>query len=268
MTTAIQKTFAVSLAHAGVRSLAGPLYSAYVVLPQNHGISHLKIPVVLLNDAETKMLALQIAQKSLFFEIAMTLQEDLNTISDGISRNIQKLYLNEKIKAYTGPITVDSEEVFSTLYNLNQVEHAEYFNDSYSAAKILAAASFNKELNHYEREHHGVCFGEHKGYPTSEHLKLLKKHGITPFHRQKQAQEALDGSPLIKRKVLYPISLEDNKWLMENVNQLMLERPDVLTPNQETFMNALIAQVLQEEKVLSVKQLEIFIRIKRKLSYL
>lgn len=271
MTTSIQTTISVSLAHAGIRSLAGPLYSAFVVLPLEHDISHLKIPPVLLNDVEIKNLALQIVKKAMFFEIAMTLQEDLDkmdNIVQGISHNIELLYLNEKIKSYTGPIIVDEEETSSKIKNVMVIKNAEYCNDSYSAAKILATASYNKELNHYEREYHGFQFGEHKGYPTSEHLKFLKKQGVTPFHRQKVSHNALNGATLTKRKILSTLSLEDNKWLMENANILLLERPNVLTPSQENFLNALIAQVIQEEKVLSVKQLEIFIRIKRKLSYL
>jgi ribonuclease HII len=52
-----------------------------------------------------------------------------------------------------------------------------------SAASILAKVARDAELYELDRQYPQYSFAKHKGYPTSEHLKALTLHGVSPIHR-------------------------------------------------------------------------------------
>lgn len=52
-----------------------------------------------------------------------------------------------------------------------------------SAASILAKVTRDKIIEKFHFQYPEYNLIKHKGYPTQEHLELLKKYGPTPFHR-------------------------------------------------------------------------------------
>ena len=53
-----------------------------------------------------------------------------------------------------------------------------------AAASILAKTARDEDCFRLEREYPGYGFAKHKGYPTPEHLAVLKKLGPCPEHRR------------------------------------------------------------------------------------
>lgn len=52
-----------------------------------------------------------------------------------------------------------------------------------SAASIIAKVTRDEEMIEWGQYYPNYGFADHKGYPTREHLKAIKKYGITPLHR-------------------------------------------------------------------------------------
>ena len=52
-----------------------------------------------------------------------------------------------------------------------------------SAASILAKVARDAELYELDKQYPLYGFAQHKGYPTTMHLKALQQFGICPQHR-------------------------------------------------------------------------------------
>jgi ribonuclease HII len=53
-----------------------------------------------------------------------------------------------------------------------------------SAASIIAKVTRDYLMTLFDKNYPLYGFSQHKGYGTVMHLKALKKHGVTPLHRQ------------------------------------------------------------------------------------
>ena len=53
-----------------------------------------------------------------------------------------------------------------------------------SAASILAKEYRDRQMIELDKIYPQYQFAQHKGYPTKLHRDLLKKHGVSPVHRQ------------------------------------------------------------------------------------
>jgi ribonuclease HII len=59
-----------------------------------------------------------------------------------------------------------------------------------SAASILAKVHRDRWCQELHRQYPQYGFDGHKGYGTAAHLKALKEHGATPWHRKSFAPVA------------------------------------------------------------------------------
>jgi len=53
-----------------------------------------------------------------------------------------------------------------------------------SAASILAKVARDAEMLRLHERYPQYSFDRHKGYPTAEHLKALRKYGVSAEHRR------------------------------------------------------------------------------------
>lgn len=56
-----------------------------------------------------------------------------------------------------------------------------------AAASILAKTARDENLYQLDKIYPQYHFAQHKGYPTAEHLMLLKEYGVSPIHRRSYA---------------------------------------------------------------------------------
>jgi len=54
---------------------------------------------------------------------------------------------------------------------------------SIAAASIIAKVTRDRMMLDYDLEYPEYGFAKHKGYPTKDHIRALKKHGPSPIHR-------------------------------------------------------------------------------------
>lgn len=55
---------------------------------------------------------------------------------------------------------------------------------SIAAASVVAKVERDRLMAEYDRTYPQYGFAKHKGYPTPEHLRALKRHGPCPIHRR------------------------------------------------------------------------------------
>ena len=69
-------------------------------------------------------------------------------------------------------------------YNLKNVIKGDQKISSISAASIIAKVSRDKFITKLSKEFNGYGWDANSGYATKEHLKAIKKFGITKYHRK------------------------------------------------------------------------------------
>ena len=68
--------------------------------------------------------------------------------------------------------------------NVQTIVHGDALEPAISAASILAKVARDRLMKELHLQYPVYGFDRHKGYPTAEHLRLLKEHGPCAIHRR------------------------------------------------------------------------------------
>ena len=68
--------------------------------------------------------------------------------------------------------------------NLNTIKHGDRIVPIISAASIIAKVTRDKIMLKIDKEFPMYNFRKHKGYPTKNHIQMIKKYGICKYHRK------------------------------------------------------------------------------------
>lgn len=198
----IDKSFAENLMHesellnqgykyiAGVDEVgrgcfAGPVVAAAVIMEPFIRIPYLtdskKIP-----KSKHNLILQEVKKHIIAYNIAVI---DAPTIDD---INIRQATLKAMKLAVDGLevnpdyILVDGSDLITNLdIPQKNVIQGDYYSHTISAASLIAKAYRDKLMADYD-ESFGNKYEWEKnaGYPTLKHIELVKKHGLTPYHRR------------------------------------------------------------------------------------
>jgi ribonuclease HII len=169
---------------AGRGPLAGAVYAAAVILPQNYDLPGLndskklsaKRRDVLFDAIQSCAIAWSVAQASI---------EEIDEL------NILHASMLAMQRAVAGLAVVPAEALIDgnrVPKGLTVAGRAIVGGDALeaciSAASILAKVSRDREIESLEALYPGYGFAQHKGYPTAQHLEALKRLGPCPVHRK------------------------------------------------------------------------------------
>ncbi|MBE6791073.1 MAG: ribonuclease HII [Ruminococcaceae bacterium] len=167
---------------AGRGPLAGPVFAAAVILPDNMeelGINDSKK----LSEKKRDVLFDVITEKALAYCIASADEKEidelniLNATFLAMKRAVDGLSLKPDIALIDGnrkPAT-GIEEMTLVKGDAKSI--------SIAAASILAKVSRDRFLLELDEKYPEYQFRKHKGYPTALHYEMIKAHGISPVHR-------------------------------------------------------------------------------------
>ena len=68
--------------------------------------------------------------------------------------------------------------------NLNTIKHGDRIVPIISAASIIAKVTRDRIMLKIDKEFPMYNFRKHKGYPTKNHIQMIKKYGICKYHRK------------------------------------------------------------------------------------
>ena len=167
----------------GRGSLIGPVYAAAVILNKS-------INTKLLKDSKS-------LSKNKREELSKYIKKNsIWTIGQASTKEIEKInILHASLLAMKRAIIKLKKKPSLVLIDGNKLPHIENYNLKYvikgdkkipsiSAASIIAKVSRDKFIKTLSKEFENYGWDSNSGYGTKEHLRAIKKFGITKYHRK------------------------------------------------------------------------------------
>lgn len=172
---------------AGRGAIAGPIFASAVILPwEFFSLETIEIKdSKLLSPKKREKLFKKICKEALSFSIAKAEVEEINQLGVlkatllAMKRSLEGLDLKPDLVLIDGPLTIpDYKGKQKALVKGDKICL------SISAASILAKVARDKYMENLSFLYPEYQFDKHKGYPTKDHLKRIKKYGISEVHRK------------------------------------------------------------------------------------
>ena len=167
----------------GRGSLIGPIYAAAVILKKNIKKKEIKDSKKL-SKAKREILAKYIKKNSVWAIGAASLEEIekiniLNASLLAMKRAIKKLKIKPKLVLIDGNKSPKIKN-----YLIKTVVKGDEKIKEISAASIIAKVSRDKLINKMSKKFKKYKWDLNVGYGTKDHIKAIRKYGITKFHRK------------------------------------------------------------------------------------
>ncbi len=170
---------------AGRGPLAGPLFVAAVILGENglkiEGLNDSKK----LSEKKREYLYDIIKEQASYWSIIEISPQEidkkniLKATMDGMAKAVQNLQITPDICLIDGNRLPKNLSIPAKAIVKGDSKYA-----SIAAASILAKVSRDRFMVELHKEFPEYNFLKNKGYGTKEHIKAIKKYGITPWHRK------------------------------------------------------------------------------------
>lgn len=169
---------------AGRGCLAGPVYSAAVVLPKDYKNK-------ILNDSKQvsekkrELLRFEIEKEAIAFGIGVVDNNEIDEINIlnasflAMHRAIDALELKPELLLIDGNRFKPYKKIPHECIIKGDGKFL-----SIAAASILAKTYRDEFMDNAHLNHPFYDWNNNKGYPTKAHREAIKKHGITDLHRQ------------------------------------------------------------------------------------
>jgi len=178
-----KELFLIGIDEAGRGPLAGPVAVGAVAMTSK--------PKFLKGIKDSKKLSakqrgewLIILEKHFEFHAAMVGPQMIDKI--GISR-ATKLAVSRVLRKFRKEpdlVLLDGSLFASRRYAQKTIIKGDEKVQIISAASIIAKTTRDAKMFRLHKKFPQYCFNKHKGYGTKLHYKMLKKHGLSPFHRR------------------------------------------------------------------------------------
>ena len=183
--TAHEKGFKVvcGIDEAGRGPLAGPVFAAAVILPENY--SH---PV--LNDSkklsEKKRDAVydDIIKDALSYSVGIATEEEIDEIN---ILNATFLAMKRAVEGLTVKpdfAYIDGNQYPKTGITEETIVKGDGKCISVAAASIIAKVSRDRFMLEIDKQYPEYQFSKHKGYGTKLHYEMIEKYGVSKVHRR------------------------------------------------------------------------------------
>ncbi|MFZ9139223.1 MAG: ribonuclease HII [Bacilli bacterium] len=168
---------------AGRGPIAGPVVAAAVILPQDFFDPRIHDSKQLNATIRTELFSL-IQSKALSFAVTVI---DVDTITKinilEASRLAMQLCL-EKLTIEYDLVLSDAMKLPKQTVKVIPLIHGDALSQTIAASSILAKVTRDQWMDKLDQHYPHYLFSQHKGYPTPQHLTLLKKYGpISGIHR-------------------------------------------------------------------------------------
>lgn len=169
---------------AGRGCLAGPVFAAAVILPEN--FSHpLLNDSKKINEKDRFQLRDMVEREALAFAVALVDHEEIDKINI-LNASIKAMHLAlRQLSIRPGFIIIDGNRFkpFENLAHQCIIQgDSKYY--SIAAASILAKTYRDEYMLNLAEEYPQYDWKSNKGYPTIMHRNAVIAHGLSPFHRK------------------------------------------------------------------------------------
>ena len=176
---------------AGRGPLAGPVYAAAVILPQDirlDGINDSKK----LSPKKREELFDEITKKAISYAVFSVDEEKIDEINilnaTHMAMNGAVLSLSQK----PDYVIIDGNSISGMNIPHETIVKGDAKSISIAAASILAKVSRDRYITKTAELYPEYQFEKHKGYGTKEHIEAILKYGISPIHRKTFLKKILE----------------------------------------------------------------------------
>ncbi len=169
---------------AGRGCLAGPVVAAAVILPAN--FSH---PILTdskqLTEKQRIELKEVIMQTAIAWAVAWCTHDEIDKINILNASFLAMHRAVEQLKVQPGHLLIDGNR-FKPYKSLPHscIIQGDGLYYSIAAASILAKTYRDEWMARLGEEFPPYFWAKNKGYPTEDHRRAIKEHGVTPYHRK------------------------------------------------------------------------------------
>ena len=167
----------------GRGSLIGPVYAAAVILNDSINKKLLKDSKSLTKDKREELY--KYIKENSIWAIGQASIKEIEKINILHASLLAMKRAILKLKKKPCLVLIDGNKLPNLKnYNLKYVIKGDQKISSISAASIIAKVSRDKFITKLSKEFNGYGWDTNSGYGTKEHLKAIKKFGVTKYHRK------------------------------------------------------------------------------------
>ncbi len=168
---------------AGRGPLAGPVYAAAVILPENVRLDGINDSKKLSEKKREELFEeiIQIAVDYAIYPVDETVIDRINIL------NATHVAMNGAVNSLkTAPdyVIIDGNSIKGMELPHETLVKGDAKSISIAAASILAKVSRDRYITEMAKKYPEYGFEKHKGYGTKAHTDAILKHGICPIHRR------------------------------------------------------------------------------------
>ncbi len=163
--------------------LAGPVFSAAVILNKNINTKNIKDSKKL--SFKQRILLSKYIKKNSIYALGIASVKEINKINIlnasllSMKRALAKLKIKPDVAYIDGPFAPKTNIECKTFIKGDEKII------SIAAASIIAKVSRDLFMINLSKKYPKYCWHKNFGYGTKDHLKTLKKYGVTKHHRKK-----------------------------------------------------------------------------------
>lgn len=168
----------------GVGPLAGPVLSAAVILPRDFALDGLNDSKQVLSAERRQELAREIHLRATCVSFGRAEVEEIDRL------NIRQATLLAMRRAVEGltirpqQLLIDAHRIPGVTLPQRPLVKGDALSASIAAASVVAKVARDALMVELDAQHPGYGLAEHAGYPTPEHLALLRERAPSPIHRR------------------------------------------------------------------------------------
>ncbi len=167
---------------AGRGPLAGPVFAAAVILPDDLGDLGINDSKKL-SEKKRDALFEVIKEKAIAWSVASASEQEIDEINILNATFLAMKRAVEGLSVQPDIALVDGNRKPNTGIEEMTLVKGDAKSISIAAASILAKVSRDRYLTELHEKYPQYQFNKHKGYPTALHYEMIKEHGISPVHR-------------------------------------------------------------------------------------
>lgn len=169
---------------AGMAPLAGPVVAAAAILPCNYKLRGLDDSKKIPDERRREELAAQIKQDAVCWSVGRAEVEEIDAINIYHAGLLAMRRAVEALSMQPEFMLVDARTIPHCECPQRGIVHGDALSASIAAASIIAKTMRDGHMIEMDRIYPGYGFASHKGYPTPDHLRILKERGPLPIHRR------------------------------------------------------------------------------------
>lgn len=179
---------------AGRGPLAGPVFAAAVILPENCSIEGINDSKKL-SPKKRDILFDEIKAGAAAYGIGFATEQEIDEINILQATFLAMKRACDALNVRPDLALVDGNRMPQLGVETRTIIKGDALSASIAAASILAKVSRDRLLKQIDEIYPEYGFAKHKGYGTAYHVEMLKKYGPCPIHRKTFLKKIL-GEPV------------------------------------------------------------------------